>query len=266
MTRPLVTGLYVPGDRPDRFDKAVASGADLVILDLEDAVAPDRKDDARANVVAWLAGREPGGPVIEVRVNGREDLPLLAALDPAIGVRVPKVEEPSELDAFAGRPLTALLETARGVEHAAQIAAHPAASRLALGESDLASDLGGTAAALIDHARIRVLFAARAAGLPSPMLSAYPDIRNLDGLRRDTERGRDLGWFGRTAIHPSQLAVIAEVFAPSDSDVQWARSVLAALDGGGVATLSSGEMVDAAMIGRARLVLDRAGAITETGK
>ena len=259
MTRPLVTGLYVPGDRPDRFDKAAASGADLVILDLEDAVAPGHKDEALRNVVAWLSGRTRGGPAIEVRVNGPEDLPALGGLDSVIGVRVPKVEQPSDVDPYAGRPVTALVETARGVENAARIAAHPAVTRLALGESDLASDLGGTAAALIDHARIRVLFAARSAGLPAPMLSAYPDIRNLDGLRRDTERGRELGWFGRTAIHPSQLAVIAEVFAPSEVDVRWAQGVMAALEHGGVTTLASGEMVDAAMVGRARLILERAG-------
>ncbi|MET4637368.1 CoA ester lyase [Mycetocola sp. 2940] len=261
MTR-LVTALYVPGDRPDRFDKAAASGADLVILDLEDAVAPDRKDGARRNVVAWLATRMPGGPLVEVRVNGSEDLPVFAGLDPAIGVRVPKVEEPADVDPFAGRPVTALLETARGVENAALIAAHPAVTRLALGESDLASDLGSAAAALIDHARIRVLFAARSAGLPAPMLSAFPDIRNLDGLRRDCERGRELGWFGRAAVHPSQLAVIEEVFAATARDVHWARSVLAALDDGGVSTLPSGEMVDAAMAGRARVILERAA---ETG-
>ncbi len=154
--------------------------------------------------------------------------------------------------------MTALLETARGVENAAAIAGHPAVARLALGESDLASDLGSTAAAVIDHARIRVLFAARAAGLPAPMLSAYPDIRNLDGLRLDTERGRDIGWFGRTAIHPDQLAVIDRVFAPSEPDLVWARHVLAALDEGGVTTLPSGEMVDPAMLGRARLLLERA--------
>ncbi|MET0933064.1 MAG: CoA ester lyase [Mycetocola sp.] len=259
MTR-LVTALYVPGDRPDRFDKAATSGANLVILDLEDAVAPGRKDEARTNVAAWIAARPPGGPLIEVRVNGPEDLPVLAGVDPAIGVRMPKVEQPSDVDPFAGRPITALLETARGVENAAAIAAHPAVTRLALGESDLASDLGGTAPALIDHARIRVLFAARAAGLPAPMLSAYPDIRNLDGLRRDTERGRDLGWFGRAAVHPSQLAVIEDVFASTDVEVRWAQNVLAALESGGVATLPSGEMVDAAMAGRARLILERAGA------
>lgn len=254
----LVTALYVPGDRPDRFDKAAASGADLVILDLEDAVAPDRKDEARKNVAAWLAARR-AGPLVEVRVNGPEDLAVFAGLDPAIGVRVPKVEQPADVDPYAGRPVTALLETARGVENSARIAAHPAVTRLGLGESDLASDLGGSAPALIDHARIRVLFAARSAGLPAPMLSAYPDIRNLDGLRRDCERGRELGWFGRAAIHPSQLAVIEDVFAASDHDVLWARSVLAALEDGGVATLPSGEMVDAAMEGRARLILERAG-------
>ncbi|MCU1636676.1 MAG: hypothetical protein JWQ68_1915 [Cryobacterium sp.] len=259
MSRPLVTGLYVPGDRPDRFDKAVASGADLVILDLEDAVAPRHKDEARKNVVEWLASRrETEGPRIEIRVNGPEDLPALAGLDPDIGLRVPKIEQLSDVDAFSGRPVTALLETARGVENAASIAAHPVVTRIALGESDLASDLGSAAATLIDHARIRVLFAARSAGLPAPMLSVYPDFRDLDGLRADTERGRNLGWFGRTAVHPSQLAVIDDVFASTQQSVRWARSVLEALKGGGVTTLPSGEMVDAAMAGRARLILERA--------
>ncbi|HWM75076.1 MAG TPA: aldolase/citrate lyase family protein, partial [Nocardioides sp.] len=114
------SALYVPGDRPDRFDKAVASGADVIVLDLEDAVGPDRKDTAREAVCAWLAGSGRGLDGTQVRVNpptgelGRADL---AALPTGVAVRVPKVESPDALDAVGrGRPLHALLESALGVE------------------------------------------------------------------------------------------------------------------------------------------------------
>ncbi|WP_431277748.1 HpcH/HpaI aldolase/citrate lyase family protein [Leifsonia poae] len=269
MTERVITGLYVPGDRPDRFDKAVATGAGMIILDLEDAVAPEAKPAALEAVTSWLRARASGSAaerpdencVVQVRVNAGVDHEIVAVRDSGADVelRIPKVEHARDLDRVAeqaaGLPLTALIETALGVENAAAIAAHPAATRVALGESDLASDIGTRDALALDYARVRLLFAARAAGLPAPMLSAYPDIRDLDGLRADTERGRRLGWVGRTAIHPSQLAVIADVFAPTDAELDWARSVLAAVEAGGVATLASGEMVDPAMLGRARSIL-----------
>ncbi|MET0725896.1 MAG: CoA ester lyase [Leifsonia sp.] len=261
MTARITTGLYVPGDRPDRFDKAVATGAGMIILDLEDAVSPSARGEALDAVTAWLVGRTSGGPVIQVRVNQDADheWEALRATGAAIELRVPKVEHVSQLDRVAGvvdgLPITALIESALGVENAAAVAAHPAVTRIALGESDLASDLGTRDAAVLDHARVRLLFAARAAGLPAPMLSAYPDIRDLDGLRADTERGRRLGWFGRSAVHPSQLPVIEAVFARTDDELDWARAVVAAVDGGGVSTLASGEMVDPAMLGRARAIL-----------
>lgn len=256
-----VTGLYVPGDRPDRFDKAVATGAELVILDLEDAVAPTGKAAARDAVAAWLSSARVDC-VLQVRVNegAPEDLAALRGLT-GFEVRLPKVESPSQVDrvaeALPGLPVTALFESAYGVEHAAAIAAHPAVTRVGLGESDLASELGTRSDAVLDHARIRLLYAARSAGLPAPMLAAYPAIKDLAGLRADTERGRSLGWFGRVAIHPSQLPVIAEVFAPSDQERAWAAEVLAATRNGGVATLANGEMADPAMVGRAKAILAR---------
>lgn len=256
-----VTGLYVPGDRPDRFDKAVATGADLVILDLEDAVAPSAKASARTSVAAWLSSARVDC-VVQVRVN-EGDADDLAALRGLTGfeVRLPKVESPAQVDrvvkALPGVAVTALFESAFGVEHAATVAAHPAVTRVGLGESDLASELGTRSDAVLDHARIRLLYAARSAGLPAPMLSAYPAIRDLAGLRADTERGRALGWVGRVAIHPSQLPVIAEVFAPSAEERRWAEEVLSAVGNGGVTTLANGEMVDPAMVGRAKTILSR---------
>ncbi|BDZ46310.1 HpcH/HpaI aldolase/citrate lyase family protein [Naasia aerilata] len=217
---PTITGLYVPGDRPDRFEKAVASGAQLVIVDLEDAVAPNSKRAARQAVVDWLARGGPEGVTVQVRVNvgNADDLAALAALPATVQLRLPKVEAPDDVDAavaLAGeRPVTALLESAAGIEAAAAIARHSAVTLLGFGQSDLVSELGSSAEPVLDYARARILFASAAAGLPAPMLPAYPGIRDLDGLRRDTERGRDQGWVGRVAVHPSQLAPIAEVFRP----------------------------------------------------
>jgi citrate lyase subunit beta / citryl-CoA lyase len=255
----VITGLYVPGDRPDRFDKAVATGADLVILDLEDAVAADRKAYARESVVTWLTDAAVDC-VVQVRVNGVLDVDALRPLA-GFEIRLPKVRSAADVDrvsrSMPGVPITALVESALGVERAAEIAAHPAVTGLALGESDLASELGTRSDAVLDHARVRLLYAALAAGLPPPMLSAYPNIRDLAGLRTDTERGRALGWVGRVAVHPTQLPVIAEVFRPSPEETRWAREVLAT-NTKGVTTLSNGEMVDPAMLGRARTILDRA--------
>lgn len=260
----LITGLYVPGDRPDRFGKAVATGADLVILDLEDAVAPAAKGAALEAVVAWLRDRPQEGPVLQVRVNAGADHEVEALREFAgtAELRLPKVEDVAELDYIAQQTgalrLTALIESARGLENAAAIAAHPAVTALGLGESDFASDVGTRDAAVLDHARIRLLIAARSAGLPAPMLSVYPQLDDLDGLRADTERGRRLGAVGRVAAHPRQLPVIREVFTPSADERAWAEAVVAAMRDGGVATLPGGEMVDPAMLGRAQSIIERA--------
>ncbi|MFF5624722.1 HpcH/HpaI aldolase/citrate lyase family protein [Microbacterium sp. NPDC012755] len=270
------TGLYVPGDRPDRFASAEGSGADLIVFDLEDAVAPDRKVLARDAVVEWLrGGRHAAGSAatgaadapsvaVQVRVNAgdEDDLRVVSALPEGIGIRLPKVESAADVDRVAsvapGRPLIALLESARGVVDATEIAQHPTVSALALGESDLRSDVGG-GERMLEHARLTVLFAARAAGLPAPMASVFPAIRDLEGLDADTRRAADLGLFGRMAVHPSQLPVIAAVFSPTPAEVAWAEEVLAALAAGGVATLASGEMVDPAMRARAERIRSLVG-------
>jgi citrate lyase subunit beta / citryl-CoA lyase len=266
----VVTALYVPGDRPERFAKAVATGAQLVILDLEDAVAPDHKDVARDHVVAWLASTDRKPPLVEVRVNAGEhdDLAALRAVRSAdAGVRLPKVESPgaveAALDALGYTPrIAAVIETAAGVEALSAIAAHPAVRTLSLGEADLASDLGTNDETALDWARLRLLYATRAHDKPAPMMSVFTDIRDLDGLRADTLRGRSMGFVGRPAIHPSQVPVIAAAFAPTESEVDWAGEVLAATAGGGVTTLASGEMVDPAMRRRAESILGLAAATT----
>lgn len=264
MSPPLVTAIYVPGDRPERFDKAVATGAQLVILDLEDAVAASRKPAAREAVATWLRAGHPQSTSFTVRINAGDDndltlLTSLAGADVPFGVLVPKVQSGADIDPVAaaapGRPVTALIETARGVENLTAIGAHRSLVGLGLGEADLASDIGTNDPSVLDYARNRLLFAARANGLARPMMSVYPAIADLDGLRRDTEQGRRRGFVGRTAIHPRQVPVIRAAFVPLAAEVAWAHEVIDALATGGVTRLASGDMVDPAMLGRAETIV-----------
>jgi citrate lyase subunit beta/citryl-CoA lyase len=262
MTEAIVcTALYVPGDRPDRFGKAQSSGADVVVIDLEDAVAPSAKDAARAAAVDWIAA-QPDCPV-QVRVNAVDtpwfaaDAAALRAVAGRFDVRLPKAESGADLDAVvgalgAGVALHVLVETARGVESIVEIAGHPATVSICLGESDLRSELGFEGDVGLAWVRSRLVIAARAAGLPAPLMSVWPDVLDLDGLARSCATGRALGLFGRAVIHPRQIPVVVEAFRPSAQDLDRARAVVEALEaalaaGRGVATLPSGGMVDAAM-------------------
>lgn len=268
----ILTSLYVPGDRPDRFEKAAASGAHTVIVDLEDAVAPDRKPVARDAAARWLSTR-PADPV-ELRINapGSEwfeaDLAVARELAGLSGVRVPKVESGRQvrdvvhgLSSTTGVGVRCLIESAVGVESAYEIArAHPQVASIGLGEADLSSDLGVTDEAGLAWARSRVVVAARAAGLRPPMMSVYPHVDDLDGLAASCLRGRELGFVGRVAIHPRQLSTIVDGFRPSASAVADAEAVLAAVaegrsTGRGVVVLPDGRMLDPAMVGSAERVI-----------
>lgn len=267
LPRVTLTALYVPGDRPDRVAKARASGADAVIIDLEDAVAPAHKDAARA-LLGDATSAADGE--LQVRVNARgsswsiPDLEAVAALPADVGVRVPKVESAADIAAVAvaapGRPIHALIESALGIERAFEIAASGVAS-VALGEADLRSQLGlpsGLAGEPgLQWARSRLAYAAAAAGLPAPMMSVYADIDDLEGLAESCAVGRALGFVGRTAIHPRQLPVIEAAFTPSAADAQRAREIIervasAQIDGVGTVVLHDGTFLDIAMVDAAR--------------
>jgi citrate lyase subunit beta/citryl-CoA lyase len=268
---PPLTWLYVPGDRPERFAKAFASEADVVIVDLEDAVAPGHKDAARENVGTLLSRATPK-PVV-VRVNdvssrwGAADLAMLGDASNLVGIRVPKVESAKDVDSVRtalNSPtllLHCLIESARGVEAAFEIAsADPSVASIALGEADLRSDLGVTDEEGLLWARSRIVVAARAANLPAPAMSVYTKIDDLSGLAASCRRGRALGFVGRAAIHPRQLSVIAECFTPTEVEVNAARELLDALEnaraaGHGVAVLPNGQFVDRAMIEGAERVV-----------
>ncbi|MFI6260153.1 HpcH/HpaI aldolase/citrate lyase family protein [Micromonospora zamorensis] len=261
--------LYVPGHRADRVAKALAAGADAVVVDLEDAVPPDQKETARATALR-LASQGPHERPLWVRVNdptgpwGEDDIDALAGLE-LTGLRVPRCEDPAvirDVATRAGLPLQLLLESAAGLARAAELAtAHPLVAGLGLGEADLSADLRVTGDDGLAWARGWVVVAARAAGLPSPVQSVYTDVADLDGLRASTERARANGFVGRSVVHPRQIPVVHEVFTPTAAEVAAARAVLAAAaraqEAGEVAVLDAdGRFVDPAVVRRARLVHD----------
>lgn len=268
-----LTWLYVPGDRPEKVTKALASGADVVIVDLEDAVAPDRKSYARA-ATADLLSAPPPVPV-HVRVNAlrspeaEQDLKTLSPLPGLSALRLPKVTSPAEIAAVAegtapaeggAIPLYALLESALGVERAYDIAtAHPALHGIALGEADLRADLAVHHDQALDWPRSRVILAARAAGLASPAQSIHPDTKDLDGLATSCAHGRALGFLGRAAIHPRQLPVIERAYAPTPQEVESAEETLrAATTAPGAQALPDGRFIDPAVVAAAHRTLSLA--------
>lgn len=269
----VLTALYVPGDRPQRVAKALASDAEIVIVDLEDAVAPSQKALAR-EVLATL----PTDRAVQVRINAaaspwhEDDVRAVADLPDAVGVRLPKLESADQVRRIAerlpGRPIHALIESALGVERAFEIASASVAT-IALGEADLRSQLGLPRGAAgepgLAWIRSRIVNAAAAAGLPAPQLSVYPDVRDLDGLAASCAAGRALGFLGRTAIHPVQLPVIRAAFTPSPDEVERAREIVermgsAAADGSGTVVLDDGTFLDVAMLAQARRTLEIAAA------
>ncbi|MDW4907742.1 CoA ester lyase [Streptomyces sp. ADMS] len=266
-----LTWLYVPGDRPEVVSKALASGADVIVVDLEDAVAPDRKEYARTATAERLTDPQP--VPVHVRINALDsplatpDLQALQGLPGVSGLRLPKVTAPQDVVRVAARTATgagltlhALLESALGIEHAFAIAtAHPALHCIALGEADLRADLGVRGDAGLDWCRSRVVVAARAAGLAPPPQSVHPDTRDLDTLAVSCAHGRALGFLGRSAIHPRQLPVIERAYLPTPEEIEEAEQIVkaAATDEGALA-LPDGRFVDAAVVASARRTLSLA--------
>jgi citrate lyase subunit beta / citryl-CoA lyase len=253
MRVPPLTWLYVPADRPDRVEKAIASRAHAVIVDLEDGVAPPAKRDARANLAALFDTPREKPVYVRVNAGNANDLEAIATLDLS-GVFVPKVGRPEDIPSI-GHPVHCLIESASGVEAAYAIARTPGVAGISLGESDLRSETGALEVGL-DWARGRIVNAAVAAGLPRPPQSVYPHIRDDDGLRTSCERGRALGHLGRAAIHPAQLPIIEQAYMPTYEELALARETVQQLEQLlGATALGGGQFVDAAMLGAARQLI-----------
>lgn len=258
--------LFVPGDRPERFAKAMAAGADAVIIDLEDAVAPDAKEHARAGLAAALSGLAGSVPVL-LRINARGtpwhagDLAACAGL-PIAGIVLPKAESGADcvaVGAATGLPVVALVESALGLRNAEEIAV--ASCRIAFGSIDFAADLGiAHERDVLLPARFALAVAARLAGQAAPIDGVTTALRDEDVIAEDCRHAVAMGFGGKLIIHPAQIAAARKGFAPSEGECDWARRVLAAVEGGAAAIAVDGAMVDAPVIARARRILERAAA------
>jgi citrate lyase subunit beta/citryl-CoA lyase len=274
MTR-LRSFLYVPGDRPDRVAKAMASAADAVIVDLEDAVKPASKPAAR-EALRSLPTRITGQRWVRINAgaDGRDDLAALAALaaladrersegGAAIdGVVVAKCETVDWLDEVAAAvgdrvAIAPLVESALALRRLDAICAHQRTVQCQLGEIDLLADLGGRPPgghALVDRARLDLVVASVAAGIGAPIGGVHLAIDDLEALRASSEMLADIGFAGRAVVHPTHCAVVNEAFSPTAAELAWAEDVLArwAAASTGAVRAADGSMIDEAVVRRAR--------------
>ena len=289
LVRSARTFLFVPGDRPERFAKALASPADAVVLDLEDAVAQPAKDSARAAVAQALRDASDDERArLVVRINDEaaaafaEDLAMLAecAASGAAAVMLPKAERVATLERLAaacpGMAMLALVESARGVLAAESLAAAPGVVRLVFGTLDFALDIGAetdagptsrtgvTAASDLQHlaldaAASRLVWASRAAGIAAPVAGVTTAIDDEPLLLAELARARAHGFSGKLCIHPRQVEPIHAAFRPGAEPLAQARRVLQAAEAAaGAAVLLDGRMVDKPVIERARRLVARA--------
>lgn len=263
--------LIAPGDNEGRARKCLTGGADVAVLDLEDGVAPDRKKEAREIVERVFAEvRGTPGPERVIRINapGTEhyaaDMALVTRVKPDAMV-IPKAEDPREVRAVAARlpkrvALHLVLESGMGVLNARDLArASPRVELLAFGAEDLAADIGARrtpSSQEVLYARSHVALVAGTFRIAS-MDQVYVDYRDLDGLRRECEEARNLGYRGKLCIHPDQVPVVHGAFTPSAAEVERARRVVEASEkAGGGAFALDGRMVDRPLVEQARYVLD----------
>lgn len=262
--RPPVAPLFVPADRPDRYIKAATSGADAVIIDLEDAVDARSKDAARQA----LTGRLGNMPIpVIIRINGvdtpwhAEDVAAIRGLDIA-AVMLPKASSLAAVETLAatiGRdmPVIALIETVAGMANLDALVRAEPIRMLAFGSIDYSLDLGCSEDRLaLLHARAELVFRSRLGGLCAPLDGVHRAINDPPALLDDCRHGVSLGFGGKLAIHPGQVALIRQTFAPSADELSWARQIIAASQGG--AAQWNGEMVDKPVLERARRIVDRA--------
>ncbi|MEX5562101.1 CoA ester lyase [Pseudophaeobacter sp. 1A16562] len=275
-TRPYRSVLYIPGSKPRALDKARNLPVDAVIFDLEDAVSVEEKENARDTLAAALAEGGYGARVRIVRINGldtqwgRADAEAAAKMD-CDAILLPKVSSPGDLDALAeitgDKPLWAMMETPRGMLNAAEIAAHPKLQGMVMGTNDLAKEL---------QTRFRADRLPMMAGLGLCLLAAkaegkiivdgvYNAFKDDEGLKVECDQGRDMGFDGKTLIHPAQVDVTNTAFAPCEAEIDLARRQIAAFEeveasGQGVAVVD-GKIVENLHVATAREILAKADAI-----
>lgn len=259
--------LFVPGSRPERFAKALATDADAVIIDLEDSVEQEHKDSARIHIRDFAVGSPD--VTFMVRINDattpwfKDDLALCASLQNVTTVVLPKAEsrEQIELVRETGRQVLPIVESAVGVLALAQLAASPGVSRLSFGSLDLMLELGTTpdtdaAHTLLEHVRCQILLHSAAQGLNPPLDGVYPDFSDAPGLQKHALHIRQMGFAGMLCIHPAQISPIHAAFVPSSQEQDWARRVVDIADSTGSSAFQlDGKMIDVPVIQRARRIM-----------
>ncbi|WP_375254726.1 HpcH/HpaI aldolase/citrate lyase family protein [Yoonia sp.] len=271
--RPYRSALYIPGSKDRALDKARGLPVDVILFDLEDAVAPDAKAPARETLAAALVAGGYGPRLKIVRINGLDttwgaDDAAAVATMACDAVLLPKVNGPEDVDALAALvpdlPIWAMMETPQGILNAAAIAAHPQIAGFVLGTNDLAKDLNSRGrAALMTSLQICML-AAKAAGIVA-LDGVYNAFKDEDGLRGECAEGRDMGFDGKTLIHPAQIAIANAAFGPTKDEIDLARRQIAAFEtaeaqGQGVAVVD-GCIVENLHIVTARATLAKSDAI-----
>ena len=274
--RPFRSALYIPGSKDRALDKARGLAVDAILFDLEDAVAPDEKSNARETLRDSLArgGFAPRYRI--VRINGldtqwgQDDARAVAKMD-CDAILLPKVNGPSDIDALAALvpdlPIWAMMETPLAVINAAAIAAHPRVEGFVLGTNDLAKDLNSRKAPRREpllFALQACLMAAKAHGVIA-LDGVYNAFKDDEGLAEECEQGRDMGFDGKTLIHPAQVDITNAAFAPSEAEIDLAQRQIAAFEeaekaGQGVAVLD-GRIVENLHVATARATLAKAAAI-----
>ncbi|MBV7547310.1 CoA ester lyase [Pseudomonas sp. PDM26] len=263
------SALFVPATRPERIPKAIASGADRVIVDLEDAVQENLKEEARDNLERFLS-EHPEAQVL-VRVNAPEhwahtaDLDLCRRHAGVTAILLPKAESAAQVStAFStGKPIWPIIESAKGLAALSSIAGAKGIERLSFGSLDLGLDLNLTAGSraaeeILSHARYAVLLCTRVAGLAPALDGVFPSIQDTAGLHNTVQFARDMGFGGALCIHPSQVAIIHQALKPSPEELLWAQRIVDAAHSGEGVFVLDGQMVDAPVIGRAHSILARA--------
>lgn len=268
--RPYRSALYIPGSKERALDKARGLPVDVILFDLEDAVAPDAKLGARATLAAALGAGGYGPRLTVVRMNGldtewaADDAKAVAAMA-CDAVLLPKVNLAADVDALAAmipdKPIWAMIETPQGVLNAASIAAHPRMAGFVLGTNDLAKDINSRSRAALMTALQMSVLAAKAAGIVV-LDGVYNAFKDDEGLAVECKEGRDMGFDGKTLIHPAQVAICNAVFGPTDTEIELATRQIEAFEAGdgGVAVVD-GKIVENLHIVTAKATLAKAAAI-----
>ncbi|CAG9274837.1 Citrate lyase beta chain [Paraburkholderia unamae] len=255
--------LFVPGSRPERFERALESGADAVIIDLEDAVEPAAKDAAREHIANWVSRKRP----VLVRINGRgtpwfERDAKLGALDGVAGIVLPKAEHAADVAAtvaLARRriPVFPLVESALGMWNAMEIAKAPFVKRLLFGTLDFIAEMGmDDDGEPLNHHRAQLALVSRVAGIETPVDGVTPDIHDEGRLERDAANGKKLGFGAKLCIHPKQIEAVHRCYRPNARDLDWAARVVEASDKAQTGAIAlDGKMIDRPVLLRAQQLL-----------